>query len=84
MNEDEIDAGQLEKIPDWIMACPISCNWVKYKGEIKFAMLNYERSIAANQPMIDLCYCATTGLINGRVEKTVRYDAKKFKMHKTK
>lgn len=56
---------------------PFCVDWVSYKGEIFFAMVNYDASIKAKKPMIDLCYCATRGL-NGQVLKTVQYDKKKF------
>lgn len=67
-------------VPEWILACPVAAHWVEYKGEVKFAMLNYERSLKAHRPMIDLGYCATELLINNRVEKTVAYNRKKFKV----
>lgn len=65
---------ELEKdIPQFILDCPISADWVDYRGKRKFAMLNFEESEKRGKAMIDLCYCATAGLINGRVEKTVPY-----------
>jgi len=65
-------------IPDFILQCPISANWVDYRGKRKFAMLNYDESIKRGKPMVDLCYCATAGLINNRVEKTVPYLERNF------
>jgi hypothetical protein len=65
-------------IPAFILRCPVYCQWLKYKGETYFGMLNYERSIDANRPMIDLSYCATRAF-NGIVMNTVAYDKKKFK-----
>lgn len=51
-----------------------------YKGKVYFAMLNFDESDKQGKAMIDLCYCATKGLINGIVEKTVPYIEKHFKM----
>lgn len=69
----------LSKVPQYIWDCPIVAHWVTYNGQTKFAMLNYEESINKGKAMIDLCYCATAGLINGRVEKTVPY-SNRFKI----
>jgi hypothetical protein len=66
-------------IPQFIIDCPISAHWVVYNGKTKFAMLNYEESIKRGKAMIDLCYCATAGLINNHVEKTVPYSKARFK-----
>jgi hypothetical protein len=71
---------QKSRIPQFIIDCPISAHWVKYRGQVKFAMLNYEESIAKGKAMIDLCYCATAGLINNRVEKTVPYLKRNFEI----
>jgi hypothetical protein len=69
-------------IPKWFQKMPFVNDWVEYKGEVFFAMINFERTKLSKKPMIDLCYCATTGLINNRVLKTVQYDKSKFKLHK--
>lgn len=55
-------------------------HWVKYRGRVKFAMLNFEESEKQGKAMIDLCYCATKGMINGIVERTVPYIEKHFKI----
>jgi hypothetical protein len=68
-------------IPQFIWNCPVFYDWTEYKGETYFAILNYERSITARRPMIDLCYCATKAM-NGIVEKTVQYSKKHFKKSK--
>ena len=68
----------LSGVPDFIMECPVVSHWVDYNGKRKFAMLNYKASIEKGKAMIDLCYCATAGMINGRVEKTVPYSKKRF------
>lgn len=67
-------------IPKYIMDCPVFAHWVDYNGKRKFAMLNYEESIKRGKAMIDLCYCATAGLINNRVEKTVPYSKARFNL----
>lgn len=73
----------LANIPKYIMDCPISAHWVDYNGKRKFAMLNFEESMKKGKAMIDLCYCATAGLINGRAEKTVPYSKARFEIFKT-
>ncbi len=70
----------IKDIPDFIMECPVAAQWVRYRGKLKFAMLNYEASIERGHAMIDLCYCATAGLINNRVERTVMYTSRNFKI----
>jgi hypothetical protein len=70
----------LASVPKFIMNCPISYHWVDYNGKRKFAMLNFEESLNRGKAMIDLCYCATAGMINHRVEKTVPYSRKRFKI----
>lgn len=64
-------------VPDYIWNCPVCFDWCVFKGETYFGMINYERSIKARRPMIDLAYCATRGL-NNVVLKTVAYSAKNF------
>lgn len=76
------DEELLKDIPKFIANCPITMHWVKYNGQVKFAMLNFEESEKRGKAMIDLCYCATAGLINGRVERTVTYQAKRFQILK--
>lgn len=68
----------VDQIPKWIMDCPISANWLEYKGETYFGIINYERSVTAKRAMIDLSYCATRAM-NGVVLLTVHYSKKHFK-----
>jgi hypothetical protein len=75
--EDLIGAG----IPQFIIDCPVVCQWLEFKGETYFGILNYERSIKAHRPMIDLSYCATQAM-NAIVIKTVQYSEKHFKKSK--
>jgi hypothetical protein len=78
MNEfDKILAG----VPKYILECPISAQWLEFKGETYFGMLNYEASLKARRCMIDLSYCATRAF-NGIVIKTVQYSGKHFKKSK--
>lgn len=68
----------LSTIPQFIIDCPVVCEWLEYKGETYFGILDYERSLKAKKPMIALSYCATRAM-NGCVLKTVQYDKKHFK-----
>lgn len=68
-----------------VMQLPFICDWVKYKGEVYFAGVNWERSLSANRVMIDLSFCATAYLAGDDgpiVEKTVTYHPLKFSKHK--
>ena len=79
--EDTMFDRALAEVPKYIIDCPVFHNWVEYKGEIFFAILNYEQSLKSKRAMIDLCPCVTKGL-NGVIEKTVQYNKKKFKRSK--
>lgn len=68
----------LAEVPKYILDCPISANWIEFKNETYFAMLNYERSVKAKRAMVDLSYCATRAF-NGVVIKTVQYSKSNFK-----
>ena len=71
----------LKDVPGYIWKCPVKCQWLEYKGETYFGILNYERSIKSHKPMIDLSFCATRAL-NNIVIKTVQYDRLKFRPSK--
>jgi hypothetical protein len=71
----------LATIPKYILNCPVFFDWTNYKGEDVFGVLNYERSVKAKRPMIDICYCATKAM-NNNVMKTVQYDKRHFKRSK--
>lgn len=77
-HERKMDDELIKDIPIYILNCPVVFGWCRYKGEEMFGMLNYERSIKAHRPMIDLAYCATKGM-NGNVLKTVQFTEKHFK-----
>lgn len=66
-------------IPKSIKDVPFTFDWVEYKGEVFFAIINVQKSEACHRPIIDLCYCATKGLINNIVERTVNYKPEHFK-----
>lgn len=57
---------------------PVFCDWVEFKGETVFVMVNYQVTLKAKKPMMDISYCATQAL-NGIVLKTVQWDKNKFK-----
>lgn len=62
-----------EKIPGFLWG-----DWVYYKGELKFVMVNVQKSETCNRPIIDICYCATRAL-NNIVEKSVNYVPDNFR-----
>jgi hypothetical protein len=67
-------------IPQFILDCPVVFEWCKYKGDVVFASLNYEKSVEEGRCWIDLHYCATKAL-NNIVEKTVLYRKSDFEVH---
>jgi hypothetical protein len=54
--------------------------WVKYKGEVCVADLDYEKSIKAHRPLINIHYCMTKAH-NGTVIKTVNFKPEHFQKH---
>lgn len=66
-----------DNIDNMLLKLPVVWDWHKYKGEVFFVGINYERTIKAKKPMMDLHYCATKAL-NGIVLKTVQFDKNKF------
>lgn len=60
------------------MRLPISCDWVFFDGEDCVAQINYEATVKAKKPMVDISYCMTMAL-NQCIERTVQWDKKKFK-----
>lgn len=71
----------IHNVPDYILNCPVVCQWVEFKDQTYFAIINVERSIKARRPMIDLSYCATKAF-NDVVIMTVQYNEKHFKPSK--
>lgn len=90
MTEEELDneveqhfKGKLSPLELKLANCPYVFDWCKYKGKVYFAALNYDKSMQAQHPIIDLHYCATAALNNNLIEKTVRYNPKNFSNDKT-
>jgi hypothetical protein len=50
------------ELPAWLKPEVIVYDWCKYRGEIYFAVLNWEESDKRNKPVIDLAYCATKAM----------------------
>lgn len=63
----------IEALPTWVFN-----DWVEYRGETYFAMVDVQKSLRCGRPVIDLAYCATRGM-NNVVLKTVNYNADLFK-----
>jgi hypothetical protein len=61
-----------------LLKLPIVSDWLEYKGEIYYGIINYEETERVGRPMMDLHYCATKAL-NNIVLKTVQWDKKKFR-----
>jgi len=65
---------------------PVVFGWVEFKGETVAMQINYEATVKAGKPMVDIGYCLTK-LMNGIVDETVQWDKSKFKpspLEKTK
>lgn len=60
---------------------PFVIDWCEYKGETVVAQINYDRSLKANKPMMDISYCMTKAL-NQNIMYTVQWDKNKFKPSK--
>lgn len=52
--------------------------WVKYKGQECVASVNYQKSVNARRPIIDIHYCMTKAH-NGIVERSVNFNPLHFK-----
>ena len=62
-----------------LMKLPIFDGWVFFKGEKYYTQVNFDATVKAKKPMMDLFYCATTCL-NHAVLFTTQYDKNKFKI----
>lgn len=62
---------------EMLMRVPDLCDWVTHKGEDVVIMPNYEATVKANKPMVDVSHCMTKAL-NGIVLYTTQYNKKKF------
>lgn len=66
-----------DPIDRMLLRLPIVDGWVRFKGETFYTSMNYDATVKAKKPMMDIFYCATTCL-NHAVLKTVQWDKKKF------
>ena len=75
----ETFAQNLENDPVYKMSerLPFVIDWCKYKGETVVAQINYDRSLKANRPIMDISYCMTKAL-NQNIMFTAQWDKKKF------
>lgn len=62
-----------QDLPYWLFM-----NWVEYKGETYFVMVDVNKSLACHRPIVNLSYCATKAM-NGLVLKSVNYKPEDFK-----
>lgn len=76
--KDILDIDENNPITKMFLRLPFAFDWVYFKGEQVFASINYDRTVKARKPMIDISYCATQAL-NNIVLYTVQYDKNKFK-----
>lgn len=78
MTEKEMIAPLPPSIVRMTKKLPLVFDWVEFKGETVFAGFNYDASIRARKPMMDIFYCATRAL-NHVVLFTTQWDKNKFK-----
>ena len=57
---------------------PFCVDWVEYKGEVVFAAVDYEKSVACGRPIIEVSYCATQWL-NRNIMGCHNYSPETFK-----
>lgn len=75
-NVGEIDPN--DQINKMLLKLPFALDWVEYKGETVVAQINFEATVKANKPMLDISYCMTRAL-NQVILFTCQYDKNKFK-----
>lgn len=71
----------MDRYQKMLLRLPIACDWVIYEGEDCVAQINYEATVKAGKPMVDISYCMTRAL-NQVILKTVQWDRRKFKPSK--
>lgn len=77
MTAEEMEIPKILKpLPVWMFG-----EWVEYKGETYFAMVDVQKSLACHRPIVDLSYCATRAM-NNVVLRSVNYKAEHFKKSK--
>lgn len=74
MKDDEL----VKDVPEWLIVVPYWMNWVYYKGDKCVASVNYEKSLRAHRPIMDIHYCMTRAM-NNIVERTVNWNPEHFK-----
>lgn len=79
-DKDVIEGNRYDKM---LLKLPIACDWVEYKGEVYVAQINYEATVKAGKPMVDLSYCMTKAH-NQVILRTVQWDRNKFKLNPKK
>lgn len=52
----------MDKYEEMLLRLPFSLEWVEYKGEVVVAQPNYEATVKAKKPMLDISYCMTRAL----------------------
>lgn len=77
MTQEELESDIPEPMKKMLYKLPVIFDWVEFKGETVFAGVNYERSLKAHRPMMDIFYCATRAL-NHVVLFTTQWDKRKF------
>ncbi len=68
----------MDNIEKMLMRLPIACDWVQYKGETVVAQINWEATVKAKRPMMDISYCMTMAF-NQSIMFTCQWDKNKFK-----
>lgn len=76
--EERLDENLDDRFSKMLLRLPIACEWCEYKGETYVAQINYEATVKAKKPMMDLSYCMTKAH-NQIILKTVQWDKNKFK-----
>ena len=64
-------------IDKMLMKLPIFDGWVNFKGKLCYAQVNFDATVKAKKPMMDIFYCATQCL-NHAVLFTTQWDKNKF------
>ncbi len=68
-----------EKVSKICKVVPFSADWVKYKGDIVFAQIDYEKSARCGRPIIEIGYCATQVIVNHAIDASHNYSPDTFK-----
>ena len=64
-------------IDKMLMKLPIFDGWVNFKGKKFYAQVNFDATVRAKKPMMNIFYCATQCL-NHAVFFTTQWDKNKF------